>query len=218
MLSTTNDNPRVCIVPGYGVPSNDRQKLELNLYIKKVREALGTITCPILLSGGSTALEQPYERTEAGALHDAWGSTKNRIIIEDKAISILENILFSRDKLHELDISSGVLWIFVENIRKERIEIITKLVLSDYRVKLVPVDLGHQSDNSAKEGERIATEWIKWALARSENMAWYHEVFAEKILAARRSYVSTEKFNTVDWWQTKWEEIKIRLKSDGYNV
>lgn len=190
MPSTINDNPGVYIVPGYGVPSNDRQKLELDLYVKRVREALGTINCPILLSGGSTALEPPYEHTEARVLEEAWGTTENKIIIEDKAISTLENI------------------------RKERIETITELVLSDYRVKLIPIDLGHQSDSSAKEGERIATEWIKWALAHPENIDWYHEVFAEKIQAARRSCVLGEKFNTVQWWQTKWAEIKIRLKRD----
>ncbi len=210
--------PAIVIIPGYGVPANEKQERELDLYVRQIRETLGAVTCPILFSGGATALEPPYERTEAEAFRAAWGSTKNEVILEEQAISTLENILYSRAKMQESGILSGRVWVFVENIRQERMRLITDMLLPDFEVDSIPLDLGHPNDASAKEGERIAIEWIKWALAKPENMNWYHDVFAEKIQAARAVQESGKSFNAVAWWQSKWDEIKERLSRDGYRI
>jgi hypothetical protein len=163
----------------------------------------------------------PYKETEANFLQSAWlqqDSSKNAdFLMETAAICSLENILFARKLLEPLE-PEGRIKVFVENIRLQRMQVICDHLLNGYLVQVIPIDLGHQSDAAAQEGERIGILWIKWALAKPDNFVWYRSLFAEKIIAARPAYERAEAFDAVNWWKTKWVLIKERLALDGYLV
>lgn len=219
--------PTVCIVPGYGIPRNEEQIRHLQTYLRLVKESLSQIqllpreALHVVLSGGPTAFIPPYEDTEAGEMLKLLRSNVSGQVIfhlEEQAASTLENILYAKALLARLEIEPGEVIIFVENIRVNRMQEIVTLVLPKYKVRLIPVDLGHQADVAAQSGEKLATALLKWTLEKPANLAWYHDLGVEKVSAARDAYKRSMPFNNVEWWQTKWELIKDRLRRDGYEV
>lgn len=216
--------PIAYIVPGYGVARTPKQLEEVNYYLTIVRSFIASQTkdtALVVFTGGATASTPPYGDTEAACLKTHWlaqdASTAIKFLIEPTAICSLENILLARQLL-EPQFSSGLMRIFVENIRMHRMQIICEHLLKGYTTEVIPIDLGHQHDVAAQEGERIGIIWIKWALANPQNLAWYRSVFAEKIAAAQQATHQGQVFDAVTWWQTKWALIKERLATDGYLV
>lgn len=215
------------IVPGYGIARNAKQFEEVDKYIATVRNVinrdsnLNSDKPVVVLSGGPTASTEPYEETEAGSLQSAWlqqdPSTNADFMMEIEAICSLENIILARKLLEPFGLAAEIK-VFVENIRLQRMQVICDHLLKDCTVQVVPIDLGHQADTAAQEGERIGIIWIQWALAKPDNFVWYRSLFAEKIIAARQAYERAETFDAVNWWKTKWVLIKERLALDGYLV
>lgn len=211
------------IVPGYGVPRTPKQMTDIDSYVASVRSVIGAQISDalVVLSGGATASTPPYDDTEAACLESSWSKYNAakpcQLLIESEAICTLENILLARKLLAPI-FQTGKIKVFVENIRLQRMQVICDALLQGFEVEIIPIDLGHQADAAALEGERLGILWIKWALASPENFIWYRNVFADKISAAKEADSQGRHFDAVGWWQTKWTLIRDRLAVDGYLV
>lgn len=187
----------------YGVPKNiedDQNYLAYlnvafnNMYARATEKEAVIIPC-----GGPTNTEAPYKGTEAAAIADyvkklmhrpelssatkAW-----RIVLEDRSLSTLENLLFAKHIIDEQKLEGDVT-IFCEATRRDRI-IATAEKIFDHPPTVIAIDFDISKNRYTdpalmKEKDALALKESLWTLEKPERLAQHHQFFEQKLVFLR---------------------------------
>ena len=193
---------KVFIVPGYGTPENIYKdsvyKKYLSLVFKEILDfslKYSKTRITVIFSGGNTDFNKPFKRTESvemiklfkkigGKRIDNWKIKK-----EQKSLSSLENLIYSRQIINKIKKISGKITIFCERTRVARMRITANKILKN--VVIIPVDLltkkQLESFSFIKEKEKAVLEYSIWALKSRNNLKKYRKIFIDKFKILRKA-------------------------------
>lgn len=222
----------IYLVLGYGIPTNIYKDENYNFYLKTVFNKIfdnvtrEKINKPLIFfCGGKTDLFRPYKRTEATEMIKFFklfikrhlilkSITKDWIFIaENKSLSTLENLVYSKEVLDDYKIRKISLVIFCEQTRAKRVEIISRRVFKkNFPVKVVPIDFDvsdnrYLQKNFINKKEKSELNHSLWALQIAENMKKHHEVFVEKIEYMKKVKSKEQVSAMRQWWEQKLKEM-----------
>jgi len=223
----------IFLIFGYGAPKNISKDDNYNIYLKTVFNKIYSLTVKhkinrpiIILNGGHTDCYKPYRRTEAGEMLKFFKNLiekpalkqiiKNWIwLCEKKSISTLENLLYSQEIFSKKKKKMKAnLYIFCEQTRKRKVEILSKKIFSKkYNLKVIPIDFDTSANRylDAKFIKRKEEQDIKhalWALKSSANLKKHHQFFQKKLKIFRKTKQSRHVKTIEDWWKFKLKELE----------
>lgn len=223
----------VFLVFGYGIPSDILKDENYNFYLKMVFNKIygfvvkNKIDKPIIITcGGKTDMLKPYNRTEAGEMIKLFGAfikerpflkpiTKNWLFVsENKSLSTLENLLNSKNIILKRKIKKANFFIFCEQTREKRINILAKKILDkNYNFLVAPIDFDVSANRYLPVEYLIKKEEAElkhslWALQSLKNLKKHHEVFEEKLEYFRKAGHKMHTDTVKEWWDKKLKELK----------
>ncbi len=215
----------VFLIFGYGVPKNIFLDENLTVYLKQVFNRIydHTVENPstsepvIVFSGGKTDLFNPYKRTEADEMIRFFKKLCTRpfvknitkkwfLISEKKALSTLENFLFSREIVYKKNLLKANIYIFCEQSREQRIKALGKKLLPGFIVKVIPIDFdtsGHRylDKDFLKKKEETELQHSLWALENPQHVKEHHKIFQKKIELLRNTKPELRQKVLKAWWE-----------------
>lgn len=222
----------IFLIFGYcGVPKDILKDENYNLYLRAIFNNIydicqkQNILKPIIITcGGKTDTIKPYKRTEAEEMFRWFDSiienkaflkhiTKNWLFFkENKSLSTLENLLYSKDIIDKRKIKKANIFIFCEHTRQIRVKILAKKVfVKNYKINIIPIDFDvspsrYLSLEQLAKRELLGVKHSLWALKSKENLRKYHELFEEKFRLLRSG--KSHEVNQQKWWDEKLKEIE----------
>jgi len=221
------------IILGYGVPKNiktdQNYQIYLNTVINKIfelsqqrKDSSPTIIC----TGGRTDMFKPYLRTESAEIAKQLKRlfkkktlkeiTRGWKIIEERnSVSLLENMIFTKELIEETRIQSEAIVIFCEYTRKTRTEKVAEIVFKTVKNRaIIPIDFDISANRYRKKEqlnkkEKKALEHDLWALKSSENMKEHHKLYKERLAFLRKAGSDNQQEALNDWWKIKNKELNI---------
>ena len=136
------------------------------------------------------------------------------LVLEPKAISTLENFLFSKAILQKRKIRKANVFLFCEKSRERRIKILAKKILGkNYCIKVIPIDFDISSNRYAgreflAKKEALELKHSAWVLQSPENLKKHHEAFAEKLTYLRTVKPEDQVKAIKKWWESKMKEAE----------
>lgn len=218
------------LIHGYGVPKDIGKDEGYHAYLNTafnavydvcVRERMQPV---IIFSGGKTDLFKPYRRTEAGEMARYFKALAKRPFVADvtktwkfelevRALSSLENMLFTRDLLRKKypRVKAGTL--IFEATRAERIHAVAKKVLTHTdALTFLPVDFdvsqARYDLDLIRDKEAYALKLDMWSLKSPKNLKLHHELFAEKLRLLREAGPARQQEALRRWWQSSLERVR----------
>jgi len=222
----------VFLVFGYGIPKNILKNESYNCYLKMVFNRVYDITTKnlikrplIICSGGKTDMLKPYKRTEAEEMIRLLKNlgkkpflkkiTRNWLFIpEKKSLSTLENFINCQQIIKNRRIKKANFYIFCEQTRKKRVNILAKKILDkNYNFLIIPIDFDvsanrYLSIDFITKKEKAELKYALWALQSPKNLKEHHKVFAEKIEYLRKAGPKVHAEAVKKWWEQKLKELK----------
>jgi hypothetical protein len=147
---------QIYFILGYGVPKDMLSDKHYDRYFSQAFNCIynqsAGAPAVIIFSGGSTDCYKPYKRTEGAEMLKLFKKFCNqsfvrksvkqwKLLIENKSLSTLENLLFAKNILIGRNINRGNLTIFCEATRDRRIKILAGKIFSKlFKIKIVPVN------------------------------------------------------------------------------
>lgn len=207
----------VYLIPGYGVPKNILVDANMGVYLRRVANYIFDQTQKngdhptVIFSGGPTDMWKPYRRTEAGEM---WRWMKKSIPstffqkslaswdvrIENRSLSTLENILFSRKFIS----ARSSLTVFSEFTRVSRWKALLRATkMRNAKVHSVDFDT---SDNRyllahVEEKERKMRTFDLWALQSKRNLEQHHAFFLKRVEYLRTAGPSKHVTAIQQFWK-----------------
>jgi len=120
----------VGIACGYGVMLNDSLKSYLKFVLKHIcSENISTL----LVTGGYTSKGSNISeaRVMADFIGDAIGNTE--VVKEDRALTTLHNLLYSRRLIQQCEFRVDKLYIFCDSVRALKVALLSRIVFANYR-------------------------------------------------------------------------------------
>lgn len=226
----------VFLVLGYGIPKNILKDENYSRYIgvalntifdivssKKVKNPL------IIFNGGSSDCRPPYQKTEAEEMAKLFktlmnnrtlkSQTKNwKSTLQKKALSTVENLLFSHDIIRKKNLKNCAVYIFCEKTRTRRINILSKRIFNPDSVgiqsfRCIPIDFD-QSENRYLDPRFIAKKEqaeLKRELSVIENpkhLKLYQKALKERQRRLREAGPGKHAEEVRKWWE---EESKFLI-------
>ena len=222
----------VFLVFGYGIPKNILKDENYNFYLKMVFNRIYDIASKseskkplIICSGGKTDMFKPYKRTEADEMIRLLKNLSKRPFLKEvtrnwlfipkkKSLSALENFLNCLQLIKKRRIKKANFYIFCEQTREKRIQILAKKIFDkNYNFLVVPIDFDvsanrYLSPDFIAKKEKAELEHSLWALQSPENLKKYYEVFVEKIDYLRKAGPKVHVEAVKKWWEQKLKELK----------
>lgn len=213
----------VFLILGYGIPKQPKTDLNLSLYL---RSAFNTIwqsargqTATIIFSGGATDMQAPYRRREATVLHEQFAALTKRASVkketqnwicreEPKALSSLDNLVFTAELLKRKKVPVESLTIFCEYTRRVRILRVAKKIFRSTKIVVIPLDFD-QSENRyldpafLEKKESIALNIDLRALKNPKDYATHQSLHRERIKKFREGKHHVKDIQK--WWKESWE-------------
>ena len=218
------------LINGYGVPKDifhdENYRSYLNpifntIYDRAVREGVQPV---IVFSGGKTDLRKPYNRSEAGEMAKYFSSLAKRPFVrqavktwklerESRALSTLENLLFTRDILKQKYPKIKDITIAFETTRAERIHKVAQKVFAHLdSVTLLPVEFDvspmRYDLELIEKKEVLGIEADLLALESPKNLKIHHQIFVDKLAMVRRAGPEHHQEAIRAWWQKSLEQLK----------
>ncbi len=217
------------LVLGYGIPKDIFKDENYKTYLKLVFNNIYDIVIKrkinnplIVFSGGKTDIYKPFKRDEAEEMVKYFKTlakrsfvkqkTKNwRFIKEAKALSTLENLLFTAEFLQKKKIVPNNIYIFCEKTREKKVGLLAKKIFKQ-TFTLIPIDFDHSpnrylDDKFIKDKEDQDMKFALWALENKTNFKKYHKIFQERLAYFRKQGPQKHIQSVQEWWQKKLEEI-----------
>lgn len=212
---------------GYGVPKNILKDENYNRYLSfcfnKIFDLSRGEKAVIIFSGGPTDCYRPYKRTEAGEIKKLFTSlmerkfvkseTRNwKLVVENKPISGLENILFTVGYLKKNNIKKAEVYVFCEITREKRIKILlSKGNREDKKLKnikfiIIPVDFDLSSNRYLngefleKKERKILQAELK-AIKSRKNFDEYRKWHEKKLEFFRENNYASNPKVVEKWWR-----------------
>lgn len=223
----------VFLVLGYGIPKNILKDENYSRYIgivlntifdivssKKVTEPL------IIFNGGHSDCRSPYLKTEAEEMAKLFKTLANnktlapqirywKFVLQKKALSTVENLLFSHDIIRGKKFKNSTIYIFCEKTRARRIKKLAKRIFNPDSVGIqflnfIPIDFD-QSENRYLDPRFIAKKEqaeLKRELSVIENpkhLKLYQKALKERQRRLREVGPKKHPEEVRRWWE---EEIQ----------
>lgn len=193
------------IICGYGTPkdifADEHYRMYLNLAFNTIYDAAASQPALIIVCGGPTNCDPPYNGTEAQAMAAYLRKLMQRketgeatalweICEEDQSLSTLENLVFAKHMLDQRAFNQDVR-IFCEYTRQARLRAFAEVIFPACTVTVCPIDFD-QSKNRYLDPEVLAK---KEELATSEGLhtledparlAEHHALFEKKMAFLRQ--------------------------------
>lgn len=211
------------LIHGYGISKNIFKDDSYRGYLNPVfniiydEATLKDIQPVIIFSGGKTDMFKPYRRTEAGEMARYFKFLAARPFVdqmtktwkyelEDKALSSLENILFTRNLLAKKYPHIEVGTIIFEQSRAKRIRTIAKKIFTQFAgLTFLPIDFDisvtRYDLKLIEDKERHALEFDLWSLENSKNLKAHHQIFTDKIRVLRQAGPARHQVAVKAWWE-----------------
>lgn len=224
----------VYVVCGYGFPKDIQNDQNYDRYLSSaiavMLEKSSGQAALVILSGGPTNCEPPYEGTEAVAM-ESWirrfmgrEEMRNRtkgweIVLEDRSLSSLENLINS-NKLIEQRGESGPIVIFCEQTRVDRIKQIATRIFSGREIAIQSIDFdlskNRRLDSEVlKRKESDALREAMWTLDDPARLVRHHEFFQSRIdFLRKRQSEGVSHVDAVKEWIEREPELLRELMPD----
>ncbi|HBP00443.1 MAG: hypothetical protein UU48_C0011G0009 [Candidatus Uhrbacteria bacterium GW2011_GWF2_41_16] len=221
------------IICGYGIPkdidNDENYHTYLNIvfnhiYSKSVIDEVVIIPC-----GGPTAMESPYEETEAAVIayylqkimkrpELKHSTEKCKFYLEQKSLSTLENLVFAKQIFDEQKLN-GMIVIFCEETRRERVRKVTDIIFgSEAIVQSIDFDVSKNRYLDAKiidQKESIALQESLWTLESKERLEQHHEFFKRKFSFFReRQNQGIPHVDVIEEWYVRMPQLMKELMPD----
>ncbi|MFA5946046.1 MAG: YdcF family protein [Patescibacteria group bacterium] len=223
----------IFLICGYGIPrdifTDENYRTYLSVVFNKMYAISAGKEMEIIPCGGPTAMEPPYEGTEAGIiakylrkqienqkLEQATSAWKT--ILEDQSLSTLENLVFAKRILDEQKLA-GTITIFCEETRRERIVKTAQMIFgSECTVEAIDFDASknrYLDPNVIQQKEHAALRESLWTLEDKTRLEKHHEFQKQKIEYFReRQAQGIPHVDVVGEWYKKMPEIVKQLMPD----
>lgn len=212
----------VFIVCGYGVPQDIFTDTNYKTYLNEVFNTIYAITtssklAPVIIaSGGKTDCFKPYKRTEAQEMvrylkllttrSFLTSLTKHwKFLSETKALSTLENLLFSENLLKKNHIEHNRLYIFCEKTRERKVATLARNIFKK-QIQIIPLDFDistnrYLDSNFLRKKEERDLKHALWALKNKEHLKIHHRLFQDKITVLRKAGSENHVEAVRLWWE-----------------
>jgi hypothetical protein len=194
----------IFLICGYGVPEDIATDRNYQTYLTVVFNMMYAMArgadATIIPCGGPTSPRAPYTETEAkmiGGFLERLLSRKEtaeeckawKIVLEDRSLSTLENLVYARDIIRDRGIL-GTVTVFCEVTREERVRAVAEKVFAR-EVTVVPVDFDLSPNRYLEPGfirkkEETETALSLWSLDDPARFAKHHELFERKFSLLRK--------------------------------
>jgi hypothetical protein len=220
----------VFLVLGYGVPKRIEDNASYNAYLRLVLNQIYESTSAlkiknpiIIFCGGKTDIYRPYRRDEAHEMQRLFKIWRRRtdlkkitkgwkFLTEDKSLSTLENLLFSRQILRKRKIKKAELVIFCEMTRQNKVSVLARKVFKNFSVKVRAIDFDISPNRylalrfiRAKEREELKLDL--WALKSEKNLRKYHKMKENRVSFIRKRGVKNQLKAVKEWWDGELNNI-----------
>lgn len=219
----------IFIICGYGVPKDILHDNNYNIYlhiafnqiynftqVKKIHNPI------IIFSGGQTDCFKPYRRQESVLMNlffKKWSQrmqlktlTKDwQILLENKSLSTLENLLFSKSLLKSKKIKKGIIYIIHEQTHNRRLKILaTKIFSSGFKTFYWPIDFDISANRylgedflSKKEAKTLNHDL--WSMQSKDNLIKHHNLYQKKLIFLRQAQSAKHTDSVKKWWEKQLE-------------
>ncbi|PIR47399.1 hypothetical protein COV06_02980 [Candidatus Uhrbacteria bacterium CG10_big_fil_rev_8_21_14_0_10_50_16] len=222
------------LICGYGIPESIATDGNYTTYLHTVFNTIfsqsATRAATIIPTGGPSSCTPPYKGTEAEVIGTYLQSLINRpgvqdkttlwnVVLEDKSLSSLENLVFSKALIEKNDLA-GPITIFCEHTRVDRIQQFAQAIFQAQTVTVEGIDFDI-SDNRyldpeilQRKEEAAIIEGL-WTLANPERLARHHEFFQKKFayLRQREREGLTHTEAVTEWYKNE-KKIIQRIMPD----
>ncbi|MEK7583893.1 MAG: ElyC/SanA/YdcF family protein [Patescibacteria group bacterium] len=215
------------IILGYGVPKDIVKDGGYRRYLTAVLEAINRAkkktnaqkTC-IIFSGGLTDCRKPFRRTEAREMiklfrfianrSSARGSARKwQLIPEARALSTVENLVFTKTLLKKRGIEAGHINIFCEYTRRRRVGILARKMFGpQYKIAIRAIDFDTGPNRFAepkflRDKERAQLLEARKALQSSASAKQHHKLMQDKIRFLRNAKNMSHSEAVARWWASR---------------
>ncbi|MCH7640891.1 hypothetical protein IID22_01660 [Patescibacteria group bacterium] len=225
---------KIFLICGYEIPEDMTKDFEYKVYMNlafnkiydyAVRDQSQSIV--IIFSGGNTDSFPPYKRNEASEMIKLFKSLMGRsfvkdltekwqMVVEKRALSTLENLLFAKEIIAVRKVRDYKLHIICSLLREGVIERLGQEVFGkSVNWQVNPLDFQNSPKRYVDPKTRITVEkegieFALWALKSPENMGKFRSAYKEKLELTRRNKdISYE--DKVKWWGRKLRELGFEL-------
>ncbi len=176
-----------------------------------------------MFSGGKTDLLKPYRRTEAGEMIKVFrrlmqrASVKKQVrswqlIPEIKALSTLDNLLYTHEILQAKALQTRPLIIIGEKTRHKRIGILARYIFGNARVQSIDFDQSPNRYLDADFLQQKESKGLKFdlcALKGAQNLKEHRALFKKRLALFRQAGSGEHVEQVKKWWQQ--EIVKDRI-------
>lgn len=200
------------IIPGYHLPYNIEDDKKYIRYFdfacREISKISNTEKVLIILSGGNIDMDKPFDRILSKVMLTLFEKHVDRYNInclvktEEKSLSSLENLIYSKDILNEFK-ENFEIYIFSDEQRLDRTKILAEKVFDN--PIMIGVDISHELEKQNAEvvnkKEELATKFSLWALKSKDNFDKFKSVYNEKYTYLRTISPEKRKEAEIEWWK-----------------
>ncbi len=202
----------VYIVPGYHLPkdiNNDQTYMKYFDYVCiEIKKISNDEKVLIVLSGGNIDMDEPFDKILSKEMMKLFEKYKTKynlnclIKTEEKSLSSLENLLYSRDIIDEFN-DKNEIYIFSDTQRLSRMKVLADNVFDN--PKMLGIDLSQseekQNADTVNKKEELATKFSLWALRSEKNFEKFRNIYSEKYAYLRTIPPENRKSAEIEWWK-----------------
>lgn len=222
------------VICGYGIPKNIETDhnyfIYLNTVFNQIFEGAQNEAASIIVCGGPTNCEPPFDGTEAEIISEYLKGLLDReevkeqtkgwkIILEDQSLSSLENLINAEKIIKDNGLTRPT--IFCEATRGERMRRLAGAIMGSDQIELRTIDFDvsknrYHSSRLIKKRERAAVENDLWVLGDPTRLEKHHQIFLEKLELIRGLQAQGwSHFDAVAEWKNKASEIVRKYLPDS---
>lgn len=225
---------KVYLILGYGVPKQIEKDLNYNIYIGLVfnyiysSAQVATVKSPLIIfCGGFTDIFPPFKRDEARQMQNLFKLLAGRrfvrkitigwrYLIENKSLSTLENLLYSRDIIRKRKIKKAQFTIFCEASRLKKVTTLARRIFgksAKIKVEGIDFDLSQNrylDSEFIEKKEKQELKFALWSLSCPENLKKHHQVLQERLHFFRQQGPAKHGQAIGQWWTLKLKELNVK--------
>lgn len=215
------------LILGYGIPDNILKDKAYRRYLTHAFDAIAHETKGmhrepphIIFSGGPTDCRKPFKRTEAREMIRLFRLLTNRssarsrartwqLIPETRALSTVENLVYTKTLLQKHRIKARRLHIFCEYTRRRRVGILARKAFGprySIAVRAIDFDTGPNrfaAPNFLRHKERAELLEARKALESSSAAQRHHRLMQDKIRFLRNARNMSHSEAVARWWTSQ---------------